>query len=111
MNLDGDGAMNLTQSPSEDIHSTVSPNGGLIVFRSDRSGKFEAHTMSIDGSQVTQLTDLQGSVRHPSFSPDGNQVIFHAVTKPGSASIQMVDLQTRTARELASDSAANLNAV
>ena len=101
----------LTESAGEDIHSTVSPDGTQITFRSSRTGNFENYVMAVDGSYVMQLTSQGGSVRHPSFSPDGKSVIFHVVSKPGAAAIQTVDIRTGVVRNLTDDAASNLNAV
>ena len=111
MSLEGKDQRKLTESSGEDIHSTVSPDGTQITFRSSRTGNFENYVMAVDGSYVTQLTSQGGSVRHPSFSPDGKSVIFHVVSKPGAAAIQTVEIRTGVARNLTDAAASNLNAV
>ncbi|MGB3546930.1 MAG: hypothetical protein WBA17_08135 [Saprospiraceae bacterium] len=68
----------LTDSPGYDAEATVSPNGKLIVFTSDRSGDLELYTMKIDGSDVKQVTSGLGYDGGAFFSPDSKRLIFRA---------------------------------
>ena len=64
----------LTTDPADDYQPTVSPDGGTVVFSSNRAGASGLWAMSRDGSRVRRLT--AGGDTRPSFSPDGQWVAF-----------------------------------
>lgn len=68
----------LTDEPGYDAEATLSPDGSLIVFTSDRSGDLELYTMKTDGSEVKQVTTGLGYDGGAFFSPDGTKLIFRA---------------------------------
>jgi Tol biopolymer transport system component len=51
-----------------------SPNGERLVFYSDRSGSYQAHTIRPDGSDLQQVTEIKGGVVLPFWSPDGTRL-------------------------------------
>lgn len=60
---------------------TVSPTPfggslGQIAFASNRSGSNQIWLMNIDGSGLTQLTDMPEGACQPNFSPNGMRLIF-----------------------------------
>jgi Tol biopolymer transport system component len=64
----------LTMDPADDYQPTISPDGGMVVFASNRSGAPGLWSMSRDGSHPKRLTT--GGDTRPSFSPVGNWVAF-----------------------------------
>lgn len=76
--LDGNIVRQLTNRPGYDAEATLSPNGDLIVFTSDRSGDLELYTMNLDGSNVTQITNELGYDGGAFFSPDGKKLVFRS---------------------------------
>ncbi|GAB5382827.1 MAG: hypothetical protein Alis3KO_40720 [Aliiglaciecola sp.] len=69
----------LTQNPSADFDASLSPNGQLIAFVSDRSnGSDNIFVMKADGTEVKQLTELTGAVASPRWSTDSQMVYFEA---------------------------------
>jgi TolB protein len=83
-NLDGTNARRLTSSPGYDAEGSYSPDGGSIVFCSNRSGEknLELYIMDADGKNVRQLTSAPGCYNGgPFFSPDGKRVIFRSDRK------------------------------
>jgi Tol biopolymer transport system component len=68
----------LIKSPGYDAEATVSPNGDLIVFTSDRTGDLELFTCNIDGSNVKQITIGLGYDGGAFFSPDGKKLVFRS---------------------------------
>ncbi|MCH8287444.1 PD40 domain-containing protein, partial [candidate division KSB1 bacterium] len=57
-----------------------SPDGGKIVFLSDRSGTNQIHMMWLDTREVIQLTNLDQSPGGLRWSPDGGKIAFTMFT-------------------------------
>ncbi|HEX3128125.1 MAG TPA: protein kinase, partial [Thermoanaerobaculia bacterium] len=80
--VDGENPQNLTpDSPQDDGEPAVSPDGGQIVFRSERDGG-GIFVMGSTGESVRRLTEFG---HDPAWSPDGSEIVIAAegVTKPG----------------------------
>lgn len=52
---------NLTNSPSQDVNPTYSPDGNSIAFLSDREGRWSIWVMGADGSNPRRLIDVPAS--------------------------------------------------
>jgi len=52
------------------------PQKPVIVFSSDRTGNYELYYMSMDGSNVVQVTSSEYVDYYPRFSPDGSKLVF-----------------------------------
>lgn len=59
-----------------DWFMTWSPDGSQIAFSSDRDGDEEIYVMDADGSNLVQLTDIDGDDTRPAWSDDGTQILF-----------------------------------
>ncbi len=89
MDSNGQNQKRLTKSPGDDSHPKFSPDGRRIIFNSARTtgdvsidwGKqtHEIFSMSIDGSDVRQLTQNNTVTTYASFSPDGKKIVFRKV--------------------------------
>jgi Tol biopolymer transport system component len=72
---DGSDLRQLTNDLARDRTPQWSPDGGKILFASNRSGKYEAWTIRPDGSGLTQLTHLPDQpVLFPFWAPDGRHI-------------------------------------
>lgn len=77
INADGSGLINLTpNSSASDAQGSITADGKKIVFRSDRSEKFNLYIMDGDGANVRQLTDTPEKENFPAISPDGSHIAF-----------------------------------
>ena len=76
--LEGNIVKQLTDEPGYDAEATVSPDGKMIVFTSDRTGDLELYTMDINGDNVKQVTSGLGYDGGAFFSPDSEKLIFRA---------------------------------
>ena len=76
MNADGSGVSGCTNSPGLDQNPAWSPNGGRIVFDSDRAGTLDVWVMNADGSGPANLTDHPALDALAVFSPDGRKIAF-----------------------------------
>ncbi|MGD9562223.1 MAG: winged helix-turn-helix domain-containing protein [Pyrinomonadaceae bacterium] len=78
MRPDGGKRQQLTQGGSNNSEPTVSADGKVIVFVSNRSGKSQLWKMSIDGTGLTRLTDVAENISSPQWSDGENAVYFRA---------------------------------
>ncbi len=91
--LNGKITRKLTDSPGYDAEATVSPDGKMIVFTSDRSGDLELWTMNIDGTGLRQVTTGLGYDGGAFFSPDSKRLIFRSSRpRTDSAKQEYLDL-------------------
>lgn len=66
----------LTQSPGQDVHPAVSPDGAFILFATDRWSGLELARLDLRDKSVTRLTESPGYDDYPAISPDGKHWVF-----------------------------------
>jgi Tol biopolymer transport system component len=71
---DGSGHRQLTDDRFSDRAPRWAPDGKLIAFYSDRTGKYEIWTIRPDGSGAQQLTDTKEPLTYVVWSPDGKRI-------------------------------------
>lgn len=100
--INGKNPINLTRTHGYDAESSISPNGRLIVFASNRTAYsteltaqdkdllakdpayfMEIYTMNSDGSNVKRLTESPGYDGGPFFSPDGSRIVWRKFSVDG----------------------------
>ncbi len=101
-NGDGSAERPLFAISGFDYNPSFSPDGKWIVFTSERNGSGEAdlYRVHVDGSGLERLTDDPALDDQAAFSPDGNQIAFVSTRGAHNASIWILDLTTRKARNL-----------
>jgi Tol biopolymer transport system component len=101
-NADGSNERPLFAISGFDYNPSFSPDGKWIVFTSERNGSGEAdlYRVHVDGSGLERLTDDPALDDQAAFSPDGNQIAFVSSRGAHNASIWILDLKTRKARNL-----------
>ena len=98
-NRDGSNPRRLTINPSIDSTPTWSPSGTQIAFTSDRTGSPQIYIIGVDGFGPQKVTSESYADR-PTWSPAPyNEIAFTARTGPGF-DIKVVDLASRTTRQL-----------
>lgn len=76
----------LTNNKASDYDPSVSPDGSLIVFKSNRmDGYGDIYVMNKDGTRQTNLTPQRKSSEEwdPCFSRDGSKIFFVSRLTPG----------------------------
>jgi TolB protein len=126
MGADGSGKRNLTRHPGADGHPRVSPDGKRIYFNSNRTSdpasfargtmerdqNHEIFSMTLDGGDLRQVTDLPDWDTYPAPSPDGTQLLWRRVTATGGKSesgrnseVFWMDLRTGEQRNVTANQA------
>ncbi|MEZ5347400.1 MAG: hypothetical protein R2681_17775 [Pyrinomonadaceae bacterium] len=66
----------ITYNEKQDRYPSFSPEGGKILFESDRSGKWNIYEMNADGSDPGSLTDGASDSRYPSYAGSAPIIVF-----------------------------------
>ena len=67
-----------------DIFPTISPDGNMVTYSSDRTGRFELYSRAlILGAKENQLTSDGQQNLEPSWSPDGKWIAYYSQLKGG----------------------------
>lgn len=75
-------ARSLIASTREDVQPNIAPGGDQIAFVSRRSGDSQVWTAQDDGSELSQVTSLDGAeVQSVEWSPEGDRISFSARRK------------------------------
>jgi len=100
----------VTQTPTPTATLTPVPTlmgggRGEIAFASDSTGTIQLYLVGVDGTNLTQLTDLEGGACQPDWSPGGNRLVFispcpgNQETYPGAA-LFILEIETGTIQAL-----------
>ncbi|HEY7512448.1 MAG TPA: hypothetical protein VIG50_19465, partial [Vicinamibacteria bacterium] len=71
-------ATELTRDRAKDVEPAFTPDGGTVVFRSDRDGVSNLYALRLQDGAVRRLTNVLGGAFAPDVAPDGRQVAFSA---------------------------------
>jgi Tol biopolymer transport system component len=55
-----------------------SPDGKRLAYCAERGGQYDIYTISVDGGEETQLTNLPGLDDGPEYSHDGKHIWFNS---------------------------------
>src|SRR4030042_5839739 len=75
---DGSNIVNITNSPSQDLWPTWSPDGTQITFQSTRGGlgHQSIYVMDTNGANVFCLTSPTATCQFPAWSPHGTKIVL-----------------------------------
>ena len=76
MNADGTGIRQLTKNQGKNSAVDWSPDGGTLVFDSNRDGNSEIYSFDLESGLTRNLTNHKEADLRPAFSPDGKQIVF-----------------------------------
>jgi len=81
----------LTYHPANDLQPTLSPNGEVVVFISDRDGQSDVFSIPLMGGRPISLSRTPSAQEDtPVFSPDGAAIAF-ASDRDGDWNIYLMD--------------------
>jgi len=94
----------LLDSAGSAADPSFSPDGGRVVFASDRDGDWDLWIALIAGGDPVRITDTSAAETGPVFSPDGTAIAF-ARTRPGEngSDLYVMPALGGAARKLADD--------
>jgi len=82
MSADGTNQRQMTRGEHMDTGPKFTPDGGAVLFGSNRAGAGQLYLMPIDGGEPRQLTKFPTGVADPVFSPDGKFIAVSADIYP-----------------------------
>ncbi|HEX6884645.1 MAG TPA: S9 family peptidase [Planctomycetota bacterium] len=82
MDVDGKNARQMTRGKHQDTAPQFTPDGGALLFSSNRDGATQLYVMPIDGGEPRQLTSFPTGVSDPVLSPDGKWIAVSAEIYP-----------------------------
>jgi hypothetical protein len=82
-------------SRAHNANPVLSPDGRVVYFSSDRSGRWQLWRVNADGSDPEQLTHDGASNTHPYPSPDGRSIAFLTFDGPASDRTPLRDARLR----------------
>jgi TolB protein len=91
INRDGSGLTQLTDMDASNYYPVFTPDGGSLLFSSNRNGAFDLYLLLFSEKQLFQVTENIGNVVSPDYSPDGRRIIFANRAGEGPTSIWMVN--------------------
>ena len=69
-------AVAAIDTPFDETNGMLSPDGRLLAYQSDESGRWEVYVLQLDGRQRIPISSAGG--RNPHWSPDGASLFYRA---------------------------------
>ncbi len=92
----------LTSGSSVDRQPVYSPDGGTILFSSNRGGNLDLWTIDTKTGSVQQLTDDEARDWDPAYSPDGRKILWSS-DRGGNLEIWMANADGSGATRVSND--------
>ncbi len=101
--ISGGQATRITSGMAMDVQPRFSPDGGSLVFVSDRSGREQVWTLELATGDTTEVTSGRSAdVLSPEWTPDGDYLVIpktgqegglHLVHRKGGGGVRMVEAE------------------
>jgi Tol biopolymer transport system component len=82
--------MQVTRGAQSVEGLSLSPDGQMLAFDSDRSGNHDIYTVATSGGEPTRLTTDLHDEFMPSWSPDAREIAFHAFAINGARQLLII---------------------
>jgi Tol biopolymer transport system component len=92
----------LTLTTAVDRQPAYSPDGGTVVFSSNRTGNLDLWALDVESGGMRQLTDDAAQDWDPGFSPDGESILFSS-DRSGNLEIWMSEADGSNPRQVSHD--------
>ncbi len=76
IDINGKSKIRLTNSSDSKFSAKWRPDGEKIGFLSNKSGSFQLWEINPDGSNLKQITDIEGGITEFKYSPDCKKIFF-----------------------------------
>jgi WD40 repeat protein len=86
--LKGNIVKQLTNAPGYDAEATLSPDGKLMLYTSDKDGDIELYIMNLETGAEKRITYDLGYDGGAWFSPDGKKIIWRASRPKSEAEVK-----------------------
>lgn len=89
----------LTNGDYDDRYATYNKDGSLILFESNRSGRWQIYTMDIDGKHQKRMIVSNANDRRPTWHPYKNIILFES-DRSGTSEIYTFDVSSNTTKRI-----------
>jgi len=107
MDIDGKNPQRLSNNHFTERHPAWSPDGGEIMFLSNRDGNQEIYKMKTGGSEQTRLTTNPFNEFNPQWSPDGKRILYYYEKGDNKDQLYIADQDGHNVTHVSSDSTHN----
>jgi TolB protein len=104
---DGTNEHPLLTAQDTDYDPVWAPDGGSIVFTSERNGSADLFRVKPDGTRLTALTNDPAYDDQAAFSPDSRKLVFVSTRGGSVANLWTMDLDTLHVRRLTAGAGGN----
>jgi len=84
----------LTHNAFDDRYASYNNEGNLIIFESNRDGRWQIYSMDINGNHQRRVINSKANDRRPSWHPSKNIILFES-DRSGKSEIYTYNLSTR----------------
>lgn len=92
VNSDGSNATQLTSDDAEHEHPRFSPDGSLILYTSNSTGKRELWVMTQDGLGQHSIALIGKLVSDPDWAPNTNRIVYVGCRPTGGCNLFLTSL-------------------
>jgi Tol biopolymer transport system component len=100
MDVDGANQTPLTDDQPNDYFPSISADGSLISFQSNRDGQYDIYTINSDGSGLFRVTNSAIEESYISISPDGQNIVFIARDNDDHEQVYIINSDGTNLRQL-----------
>ncbi|MCC1484541.1 TolB family protein [Winogradskyella immobilis] len=89
----------LTNGDYDNRYGTYNEDGSLILFESNRDGRWQIYTMNIDGKNQKRLFTSDANDRRPTWHPYKNIVLFES-DRTGTTELYTFDISSKNIKQI-----------